>query len=213
MTNPSYHNFFRKELSEIEDMIPYGYLSRRRIFEILVIAAFAPLLLFMLLIITLCILLLDSGPVFYLQKRPGKNGKLFSMYKFRTMIPNSDDRLLTTVNDIRVTSVGAILRRYKLDELPQLLNVLKGEMSIIGPGPVPEKFYYLYLKEIPFYPVRHLIRPGITGLAQVRLGYTGTLEEEKQKVLIDLEYIKNIQYLGDIRIIWDTLILMFRLNS
>ena len=134
---------------------------------------------------------------------------MFKLYNFRTMYPDVDHVRLTSRADTRVTRLGKMLRKYRIDELPQLFNVLKGEMSLIGPRPVPESHYSLYLEKIPGYDLRHLIKPGITGLAQVRLGYTCTLEGESQKLKYDLDYMLRAGFLLDLHIIIQTLMLTF----
>lgn len=197
--------FYDIELKkDIASGIPISYLQSRRIVELMAIMILAPLIFPTMAIISVCLFLLDKGPVFFIQRRLGKDGKLFRMCKFRTMRPNCDNSYLTRSNDERITSIGRILRNTKLDELPQFVNVLKGDMSIIGPRPVPENFFHLYVSKIPHYPLRHVIRPGITGWAQVRLGYTDTLEQERLKFQLDLEYIRNIGPSYDLQILWRT---------
>lgn len=200
------NTFDIQEFNNIHLLIPERYLRKRRAFEFLLTLILSPLLLFLILVVSLTLILFDRGPVFFIQNRLGKHGKLFRMYKFRTMYQNCDDRFLTSTNDKRVTRIGKILRQTKLDELPQLLNVLRGEMSLIGPRPTPENFYDLYKSQIPYYSVRNLILPGITGWAQIMLGYTKTLEQERQKFYLDLEYIKNIGFGYDLKILCYTLL-------
>lgn len=195
-----------QEFSKIHLLIPESYLQKRRALEFILTLILSPFLLFLILIVSLTLTLFDKGPVLFIQNRLGKRGKLFRMYKFRTMYQNCDDRFLTSTNDKRVTRIGKFLRQTKLDELPQLLNVLRGEMSIIGPRPTPENFYELYKSQIPYYSIRHLILPGITGWAQIMLGYTKTIEQERQKFYLDLEYIKNIGFSYDIKILCYTLL-------
>lgn len=195
-----------QEFNNIQQLIPESYLKKRRAVEFILTLILSPFLLFLILIVSLTLTLFDKGPVFFIQNRMGKRGKLFRMYKFRTMYQNCDDRFLTSTNDKRVTKIGKFLRQTKLDELPQLLNVLRGEMSIIGPRPTPENFYDLYKSQIPYYSIRHLILPGITGWAQIMLGYTKTIEQERQKFYLDIEYIKNIGFRYDIKILCYTLL-------
>ena len=144
--------------------------------------------------------------MFFIQERPGQNGKIFNLYKFRSMYEGSDTKLIHGEKDSRVTRVGKYLRKYKFDELPQFINVVKGEMSIIGPRPVPIDYYKQYLELIQGYDLRHIIPPGITGLAQVEQGYTTSVSQEKEKLQHDLFYINNISVSMDLRIILKTFI-------
>ncbi len=185
----------------LRQTLPKNYLEVRRGVELLIIFLSSPLLLIALATISVLILVTDRGPVLFRQKRPGRGGHIFTMYKFRTMYVRSDSSYLTLEVDKRVTRTGKFLRRYKLDELPQLINVILGDMSLIGPRPVPLNFYSLYLDMIPHYDLRHLIRPGITGLAQIQLGYTRTIDEEELKLKYDLEYISRVDTLLDIKIL------------
>ncbi|MDP4216505.1 MAG: sugar transferase [Bacteroidota bacterium] len=198
-------------LAEYEvSRISLNYLHARRIVEVIIILLLSPLIFLAMGSIALCIRLFDKGPVFFIQNRPGKNGRIFRMYKFRTMVVNADTSTLTALNDKRITKTGRVLRKYKLDELPQCINILKGEMSFIGPRPVPENFYSLYRQNIPSYDLRHLVLPGITGLAQINQGYTATIEGEKEKFDIDLQYIRTIGLATDTKIVWQTVKFFFK---
>lgn len=190
--------------------IPHGYLKFRRITEVLLVILLLPLILLVSLLVACLIAFESKGNVLFIQTRPGKNGNLFKMVKFRTMYQNSSQEHLTVEGDQRITSIGAHLRKYRLDEIPQFWNVLRGDMSLIGPRPVPYNFYKMYLKKLPGYGARHIIRPGITGLAQVRLGYTNTLQEEHLKLQYDLIYINNISFKTDVLIIWNTILNVLR---
>jgi lipopolysaccharide/colanic/teichoic acid biosynthesis glycosyltransferase len=140
------------------------------------------------------------------QIRPGKNGRPFRMFKFRTMTSSRNEPFrLTDAQDTRLTSVGSWMRKLHLDEIPQLWHVLTGEMSLIGPRPVPMELYEDFLRQIPNYDQRHAIAPGITGLAQVCLGYVNTLEGERQKCAFDLYYIENQGSGLDLWILWATI--------
>lgn len=147
----------------------------------------------------------SAGPVFFVQDRIGKNGQKFSLVKFRTMRP-VDQRLSEWVRDNgdRITAVGRWLRKYRLDELPQLINVLLGHMNLIGPRPHPASNYSLFMNRIPFYAFRSMVRPGITGWAQVRYGYANSLEEETEKMCYDLYYIKRSSLWLDLSILLRT---------
>ena len=153
--------------------------------------------------------LLDGGrPVLFWQERVGKDGKPFRMVKFRSMRRDSEaaGAAFAAHGDLRVTRIGAFLRRYRLDELPQFYNVLRGEMSIIGPRPEQEAFVRAFAHDIPLYSIRHHVRPGITGWAQVRQGYAAGSEEAKEKLRCDFYYIKNFSLALDARIVWETVL-------
>lgn len=130
---------------------------------------------------------IESGtPVLYRQTRVGRNNRCFGMYKLRSMRVDSDvPTSLTMIDDPRVTRVGSVLRRTRVDELPQLVNVLRGEMSVVGPRPERPEFVRRFASELPEYNHRHRVRPGITGLAQVKLGYSASARE---KLVYDLDY-------------------------
>lgn len=147
----------------------------------------------------------SAGPVFFVQDRIGQDGKTFSLLKFRTMRP-VDRRPSEWVRDNgdRITAVGRWLRKYRLDELPQLINVLLGHMNIIGPRPHPHSNYTLFMNRIPFYAFRSIVKPGITGWAQVCYGYANSLEEETEKMCYDLYYIKHSSLSLDLNILLRT---------
>ena len=152
---------------------------------------------------------LDSlGPVLYRQKRVGLGGKIFYCYKFRTMRQDAEADTGATWaldNDPRITKVGKFLRMSRLDEIPQLWCVLRGDMSFVGPRPERPEFVEMLSKEIPFYGVRNAVRPGITGWAQVRYKYGNTLADAKEKLQYDLYYIKNMSLGLDLLIMFQTI--------
>ena len=156
----------------------------------------------------------SRGPLFYVQQRVGKNGFPFIMYKFRTMVINAekDGAKWAEKNDYRVTKFGKFLRKSRLDEMPQFFNILKGNMSIIGPRPERPEFVVQLSKEFPFYETRHVIKPGLTGWAQVSFEYGSSKEHSLQKLQYDLYYIKHRSFFLDARIIVKTLstILFYR---
>jgi sugar transferase (PEP-CTERM system associated) len=157
--------------------------------------------------VVLAIKLTSPGAVFYRQKRVGRDGIVFDCYKFRTMRANAEaDRGPTWVgdDDPRITGVGRFLRISRLDEIPQLWNVLKGDMSLVGPRPERPEFVDWLTREIPYYYLRHTIRPGITGWAQVRYKYGDSIEDAKEKLRYDLFYIKNMSPGLDVLIFFDT---------
>jgi len=181
----------------------------------------------------------SSGPIFYSQIRVGINrrramrrqvdciigadrrgrerrrqnnyGKLFMVYKFRTMIDNAEKKcgpIWATENDPRITRVGAFLRRMRLDELPQLFNVLKGDMSLIGPRPERPMFIRDLSQRVPHYTARLEVKPGITGLAQVENGYDVSIDSVRHKIAYDLRYIKSWSLWQDIKILLKTVIVV-----
>lgn len=156
----------------------------------------------------------NRGPVFYTQIRVGKNGKHFRIYKLRSMVMNAekDGAQFAAVKDTRVTKFGRFLRRSRFDEIPQFINVIKGDMSVIGPCPERPVFIKELSKKIPFYEVRHLVKPGVTGWAQVNAKYGMTQEDALEKLQYDLYYIKKRSLFLDISIVIKTLstIIFFR---
>jgi lipopolysaccharide/colanic/teichoic acid biosynthesis glycosyltransferase len=161
------------------------------------------------LIIAAAVRLDSSGPILFRQKRVGHAGRNIIVYKFRTMreIHAEDDRAaaITNEDDERITSVGAFLRKFRLDELPQILNILKGEMSWIGPRPEAEVLSHWYQSEIPFYRYRHVVKPGISGWAQVNQGHVADVEQVHRKLQYDFYYIKYFSPWLDLLIVARTL--------
>lgn len=145
----------------------------------------------------------DSGPAFYTQTRIGRNCQHFPLYKFRSMVINADKigSYATTKNDSRITPAGRFIRKTSIDELPQLLNVLKGDMSLIGPRPDVPAQQKLYTPEQ--WQQRHTVRPGITGLAQATIRSSGTMND---RIALDLDYIKKCGFILDCIIIWKTVV-------
>lgn len=154
-----------------------------------------------------CAIKVDSaGPVFFIQERAGLRGRAFRLVKFRTMRPESHEASVWEQdNRYRITLVGKWLRRFRLDELPQFFNVLRGDMNLVGPRPHPVSNYKFFLEKIPYYALRSAVRPGMTGWAQVCYVYANNLEEETEKMRYDLFYIKNLSLWLDLRIILDTI--------
>ena len=150
----------------------------------------------------------DKGPVFYRQVRVGRYGKDFRIWKFRTMVENADrtGQLITTGGDSRITPVGEFLRKYKIDELPQLINVVCGEMSLVGPRPERAVFYDEFVKIVPNFRDRLAVLPELTGLAQINGGYDlGPAE----KLVWDKKYIREQSFWLDIKIIFKTVLIVF----
>jgi lipopolysaccharide/colanic/teichoic acid biosynthesis glycosyltransferase len=149
---------------------------------------------------------LDSrGPLLFVQARAGLGGRPFRLLKFRTMHPASGPTSeWARDNDQRITRAGRWLRKFRLDELPQFVNMLRGDMNLVGPRPHPLSNFDLFSRTVPYYWLRSLVRPGVTGWAQVRHGYANDLEEETEKMRYDLYYIKHRSILRDIHILLDT---------
>jgi exopolysaccharide biosynthesis polyprenyl glycosylphosphotransferase len=162
-------------------------------------------------LVVLAIKLDSPGPVFFVHDRIGLRGRRLKLLKFRTMRaadgPTSE---WVRDNGHRITRVGKWLRRFRLDELPQLINVLRGEMNLIGPRPHPESNFELFAREIPYYSLRSAVRPGLTGWAQVRQGYANSLEEETEKMRYDLYYIKHMSAWLDLGILLQTVQIVLR---
>ncbi|NMF90755.1 TIGR03013 family XrtA/PEP-CTERM system glycosyltransferase [Aromatoleum petrolei] len=179
----------------------------KRCFDVL---ASAILLMFALpvMLVTACLILLeDGGPVLYRQERVGRRGRIFRVIKFRSMRQDAegDGRpRWAQSGDDRVTRVGHVIRRFRIDELPQLLNVLSGEMSLVGPRPERPYFVDQLTREIPFYSVRHSVKPGVTGWAQVRYQYGASVDDAIQKLQYDLYYVKNHNLALDILVLFET---------
>jgi lipopolysaccharide/colanic/teichoic acid biosynthesis glycosyltransferase len=151
---------------------------------------------------------LDSdGPVLYQQQRVGLNGRQFTLYKFRTMIEAAERNGHTwaSVDDPRVTRFGRLLRRTRLDELPQLWNILLGQMAIIGPRPERPEFVEQLAARIPFYNERHLVKPGLSGWAQINYRYGASVDDARRKLQLDLWYIKHMSLELDLIILFRTL--------
>jgi putative colanic acid biosynthesis UDP-glucose lipid carrier transferase len=189
-----------------------GVLKRASdvIFSLVILLLIAPLLLFVAILVKI-----DSpGPIFFGQRRYGLDGEEIVVYKFRTMVVTEDGDQIAqaTKNDVRVTRLGAVLRRTSLDELPQFFNVLQGRMSVVGPRPHAVSHNELYRKLIKGYMVRHKVRPGITGWAQVngQRGETDTLEKMQARIDLDLDYLRNWSLQLDLYIILKTVRLVFK---
>lgn len=190
---------------DLDHLPPTGltsYRTSKRLMDIAIALAVLPLALPILAAGALAVLVGMGQPVFFVQPRTGQGGRVFSIYKLRTMQAAVENLGTATVKgDLRITSVGKVLRRFRVDELPQLLNVLKGDMSIIGPRPEWTLLSEKYSRDLPVYVYRHLVRPGITGWAQVRGGYASDLAETRTKVGYDLYYIKNLSFSLDVQIL------------
>ncbi|OGR89036.1 MAG: hypothetical protein A2992_04380 [Elusimicrobia bacterium RIFCSPLOWO2_01_FULL_59_12] len=169
----------------------------------------------LLLGLALAIYATSGRPIFYRQERLGYHGKKFSLFKFRTMslTAESSGPQWASEGDLRVTRLGRWLRKTRLDELPQLLNVPRGELSFVGPRPERPEFYQLLSEAIPLFSLRLLVRPGITGWAQVKNGYAASVEECKTKLEYDLYYIQRMSPQMDFQVILKTIFMVLRGNS
>lgn len=156
----------------------------------------------------------NRGKLFYTQERVGKNGKIFNIVKYRTMVKNAEveGAVFATINDSRVTPFGKIMRKSRMDEIPQFINILKGEMAVIGPRPERPVFVNEIAELMPFYETRHVIKPGLTGWAQVNYSYGATIDDSLIKLQYDLYYIKHRSIFLDVNIIFKTLstVLLYR---
>jgi sugar transferase (PEP-CTERM system associated) len=161
-----------------------------------------------LAVVAIAIKIFSPGPVFYHQRRVGKDGQVFVIHKFRSMRTDAEERtgaVWSAQGDPRVTPIGRFLRRSRIDEIPQLWNVLKGDMSIVGPRPERPEFVSDLTQQIPFYGQRHVVRPGVTGWAQVRHNYGSSVDDALQKLQFELFYIKNMSTAFDLFICMETL--------
>lgn len=216
-----FHETLHQEV-DLDTLEPYEYLENavgvgsyygltiKRILDIgisfILIAAFAPVIL--ALIPLICVT--SRGQVFYKQARVGLHGRLFNMYKLCTMFPDDgkSDPTWAKADDARLTSMGKILRQTRLNEVPQLWNVLKGDMSIVGPRPELPNYVKPLEEKIPYYYLRHIVKPGLTGWAQIRFRYGSTFEDVKRKLSYDLYYVGHYGLLFDVAIILRTIMLM-----
>jgi sugar transferase (PEP-CTERM system associated) len=185
-----------------------GLMTARRVLFVLLSFVLLLVVLPLLPLITLLVRLTSPGPVLYRQKRVGRNGVVFHCYKFRTMWADAEADTGPTWagdDDPRITPVGRWLRRMRLDELPQLWNVLRGDMNFVGPRPERPEFVDKLIYEISYYQIRHIVRPGITGWAQINYPYGASVEDAKEKLRYDLYYIKNMSMALEIFIVFQTI--------
>lgn len=187
------------------------YLKAKQAIDWLLALAVMLLLMPILALIALAIRLESSGPAIFRQKRVGYRGRIFTLFKFRTMhttddtVDNERDRAITKAGDSRVTRIGHFLRQTRIDELPQIVNILRGEMSWIGPRPEAVPLSEWYEKELPFYRYRHIVRPGISGWAQVMQGHVTSPDEVLEKLHYDFYYIKHFSPWLDLLIVLKTI--------
>ena len=180
-----------------------SYAPVKRVLDVILVALTIVVWLPLALIVALVVRLDSRGPILYRQRRVGRHARLFTLTKFRTMVHDAEAAgpQFTVHDDPRITRAGRFLRKSRLDELPQLWNVLRGELSLIGPRPERPVFVEQFSLEIPFYEARHLIRPGVTGWAQVNYGYADDQAETVEKLTYDLFYIKHSSFWLDLHIV------------
>jgi sugar transferase (PEP-CTERM system associated) len=213
---------FEKRLGQIRlDFVNAGWLifgegfnqgsvrtGVKRVFDLVCSVALLLLAAPVMLLTALCIKLDSRGPVFYRQERVGANSQNFMVIKFRSMRTDAEKDgtpRWASAQDDRVTRVGALIRRLRIDELPQLINVLKGEMSLVGPRPERPFFVEQLTRDIPYFAARHSVKPGVTGWAQVRYQYGATVEDSQQKLQYDLYYVKNHSLFLDVVVLFETI--------
>lgn len=185
----------------------WGRTLVKRVFDIVAASILLVLALPIMIVTALLIVLEDKGPIFYLQERVGLNGRLFSVIKFRSMRTDAEGDgkpRWATANDDRTTRIGRIIRKLRIDELPQLYSVLAGDMSLVGPRPERPYFVDQLTRDIPFYAVRHSVKPGVTGWAQVSYHYGASVDDSIQKLQYDLYYVKNHTLFLDIVVLFET---------
>ena len=192
-------------------------LVSKRLFDLLVGAGVLVIGLPIALLTSIAIFLEDRGPILYRQTRVGRNGRPFPMLKFRSMSVNAEpngEAVWAVQNDPRVTRVGALIRKLRIDELPQVLNVLVGQMSFVGPRPERPEFVKELAQTIPYYPERHSVKPGITGWAQVRYRYGSSEQDAQDKLEYDLYYVKHHSLAFDLMVLLQTVeVVLFRIGS
>lgn len=183
------------------------YLLLKRILETALIILSTPITLPIVVITAIAIKLESTGPAFFTQKRVGKGGREFKMYKLRSMCLDSevDGAKFAGEDDPRITRIGKVIRKLRIDEIPQFLNILKGNMALIGPRPEQAGFVKEFEKSIPLYSYRHVVRPGITGWAQVTHGYAADEDATREKLAHDFYYVKNLSLWLDLDIIFKTI--------
>ncbi|MEN8765107.1 MAG: sugar transferase [Wenyingzhuangia sp.] len=185
----------------------------KRIFDILFsLFVLVSILIWLIPLIALLIFMTTGERPFFFQERVGREGKPFSIFKFRTMkgYPPVNDPLLSAEETFRITKMGKTLRKYRIDEFPQFLNVLLGSMSIVGPRPERQQFLDNIIEEIPQYSALQSLRPGITSLGQIRFGYADTFAQMKIRARYDLVYLDNLSLWTDIKIIMYTVVVVIK---
>ncbi len=196
------------DAAELMQLRPYRrYMALKRMSDIIMASVGLLVFLPVMLVVGILIKFESSGPVIFIQRRVGEGGREFNMFKFRSMVQDAEKSgaKFATTGDARITRLGRIIRKLRIDELPQLVNVLLGSMSMIGPRPEQKAFVDDLEQEIPLYPIRHAVRPGITGWAQVMQGYADDVSSTDVKLSYDLFYIKNLSLMMDMVIFFKTI--------
>ncbi len=197
---PGFYLLSQKYVQKVKRLIEFGASALLLILSMPIVALTA-----------LAIRVDSRGPIFFRQKRVGKDGSIFTLYKFRSMYEDAEQNgaMWAEKKDCRVTRVGKWLRLIRVDELPQIWNVFRGEMSLIGPRPEQPEFVQKLEAKVPYYSIRHSVRPGITGWAQVNYRYGASVEDAIQKLEYDIYYIKNMSLLLDLKILLRTIGVVF----
>lgn len=182
------------------------FWAAKRCFDIVLAVLMIPLVLLAGLIIAILNLRYNPGPLVFTQNRTGKDNKPFRIYKFRTMTDTPREARFALEETDRIGKMGRILRHSRIDELPQVFNILKGDMSFIGPRPEQVAFAQQYMLMLPDYHQRHVIRPGMSGLAQIELGYTADTGGTEKKLQYDLQYIEKSGFRMEAYVLWRTLV-------
>lgn len=202
------------ELERVSLLFDIGELHRaqygrvKRLFDVVIGVLTIPILVLCVPVVVVGNLAANRGPLLYRQPRVGKGGRTFTIAKFRTMTPSADAELAdewTTEDDPRITKWGRVLRATHLDELPQVVNVLRGELTLVGPRPEQPHYVEELRRKLPFYEVRHLVRPGVTGWAQVKYGYAGDERDALEKLQYDFYYLRHQTFGLDLRIVGRTI--------
>jgi exopolysaccharide biosynthesis polyprenyl glycosylphosphotransferase len=196
----------------LSDAMPFWQQAVKRLIDV-VVSIFAMLILIPIYIASAIAVKLSSpGPIFFLQDRVGVNGRIFKIIKFRTMVVNAETAgpQLSSEDDPRITKVGKFMRKTRLDEFPQFLNVLVGQMSLVGPRPERQFFIDQIIKEAPQYLHLNRVRPGITSWGQVKYGYAENVQQMLQRMKFDLIYLKNRSLALDIKIMFYTIVIIFK---
>ena len=189
------------------------YIFPKRIFDVvLALTVIVTILSWMVPLIALLIFIESKDKTFFKQKRIGKNGKPFDIFKFKSMTGNPpvNDPLLSIDESARITKIGRFLRKYRIDEFPQFINVLKGQMSVVGPRPERQFFLDDMIANIPRYKKMLKLKPGITSLGQIKYGYADNLEQMLKRARYDLIYLDNLNFWTDIKVILSTILVVFQ---
>lgn len=192
------------------EIMPYGAKLFKRVLDVTISLVLMIILSPILILTALLIVFSSRGPVFYMQQRVGRNGKMFDMFKFRSMYKDSEEYgpEWAGEKDPRITKIGRIIRKFYLDEVPQFINVLKNEMSLVGPRPERPYFVEVLSREIPYYYKRLSVKPGITGWAQIKHKYDSSLDDVREKLKYDFFYIENMSLKLDFKIMVNTFLVI-----